>query len=117
MNMDLVFKHDIAEVLNSLAKNVHAMACEKGWYDQPRHDLEVLCLMHSELSEACEGLRHGNPPDEHCPEFSSAEIELADCIIRILDTCHHKGWNIGEATVAKITYNATRPYRHGGKLA
>jgi hypothetical protein len=42
-------------------------------------------------------------------------IELADCIIRILDTCHKEGYDIERAIRLKHEYNKTRPYRHGGK--
>lgn len=50
---------------------------------------------------------------DHKPE--GIAIELADCIIRILDYCGHTGINIEEAIRVKHEYNKTRPYRHGGK--
>jgi NTP pyrophosphatase (non-canonical NTP hydrolase) len=71
--------------------------------------------MHSELSEALEAIRHGNPPDDKIPAFSGLEAELADVIIRIMDTAAHKQLRIGEAIIEKIRFNRTRPYRHGGK--
>lgn len=72
--------------------------------------------MHSELSEALEGLRHNNPADEHLPDFTSVEVELADCIIRIMDFAALKGYRVGEAVIAKHLYNCTRPRMHGGKV-
>jgi NTP pyrophosphatase (non-canonical NTP hydrolase) len=42
-------------------------------------------------------------------------IELADCIIRILDYCAHAGIDIDKAILMKHEYNKTRPYRHGNK--
>ena len=43
-------------------------------------------------------------------------IELADCIIRILDYCEYAGIDIEKAISLKHEYNKTRPYRHGGKI-
>ncbi len=43
-------------------------------------------------------------------------IELADCIIRILDYCGKEGIDIDGAIFMKHEYNKTRPYQHGGKV-
>jgi len=101
--------------LSKLANYVHANAVDKGWWDEPRNDGEMIALMHSELSEALEALRQGNQPDSHIPEFTGEEAEYADCIIRILDVCGKKNLRLGEAILAKIAYNKNRPYKHGGK--
>jgi len=42
-------------------------------------------------------------------------VELADCIIRILDYCGYAGIDIESVIRAKHEYNKARPYRHGGK--
>ena len=43
-------------------------------------------------------------------------VELADCIIRILDYCGKEGIDIDAIIRAKHEYNKTRPYKHGGKV-
>ena len=86
----------LRSAINVIADDIHSWAKEKGFYENGDRNMgEVIALMHSELSEALESERHGNPPDEHCPEFSNTEIELADCVIRISDTCAHKKYDIG----------------------
>ena len=42
--------------------------------------------------------------------------ELADIIIRVLDIAAMCGIDIQQAVENKMKYNATRPYRHGGKV-
>lgn len=100
---------------NFVALEVNRIAVKKGWWKGKRNDGELIALVHSELSEALEALRHGNPPDDKIPEFSGAEAELADVIIRIMDISTAKGWRVAEAIVAKIKFNEGRPYKHGGK--
>lgn len=101
---------------DAMASRIHATAVEKGWWDKPRNDGEMIALIHSEASEILEGLRHGNPPDDKIPEFNSAEAESADVVIRIMDLGHARGWRVAEALVAKVAFNETREHMHGGKL-
>jgi NTP pyrophosphatase (non-canonical NTP hydrolase) len=100
---------------DAVAQEVNHIAIEKGWWDGERNEGELIALMHSELSEALEAIRNGNPPDDKIPEFTGVEAELADVIIRIMDMAAAKGYRVGEAVVAKINYNKNRPYKHGGK--
>lgn len=90
-------------------------AVEKGWWEEDRGDATCIALMYSELSEALEGSRHGNPPSDKIPEFSSMEEELADTVIRIMDLAGKRGYRISEAILAKMEYNKGRPHKHGGK--
>ncbi len=100
---------------NDLQKEIHDNAKEKGWWEKERNDGELLALIHSEISEALEGLRAGNPPDDKVPQHSSAAVELADAIVRIMDMAQARGWDVAQALVDKVAYNKTRAYRHGGK--
>lgn len=100
-------------LLNVLKNKIHQTAIEKGWWEDPRPDAELIALMHSELSEALEALRAGNPADDKISWFTGVEAELADCVIRIFDAAAGKGWNVTGAILAKMKFNEKREYKHG----
>ena len=90
---------------------VHALAREKGWWDRQRETPELLCLIHSEISEALEAYRNNIPDkDKDC-----LCEELADAIIRIFDMCAAFKLDIVDAVNRKHEFNKTRPRRHGDK--
>lgn len=110
-------------------REVHTLAAEKGWWSNERTAPELHMLMVTEIAEATEEARKGSEPvyfeksgapkGMEIPEGEKPEgelIELADCVIRIMDYCGKKRWNLENAIKIKHEYNKTRPVRHGGKL-
>ena len=67
----------------------------------------MLCLVHSEISEAMEGHRKCLM-DSHLPHRPQIEVELADAIIRILDIGAGLKLDIGGAVEDKTAYNRLR---------
>ena len=100
--------------LNELARSAHNTAVQKGWYNPPRTFPETLMMIVSECVEALEEYRISGNQD-HIISHNCA-IELADILIRVLDTMAYYNIDAEAVITEKMTYNATRPYRHGGKL-
>jgi hypothetical protein len=97
--------------------NQYASLCHddniKWWRDiktgEPleRNKGELIALMHSELSEALEGVRK-NLQDEKLPHRKAEEVELADALIRIFDYAGAYGLDLDGAFWEKRAYNAKR---------
>ena len=100
---------------DSLAAVQGAVNQWHGFRNGPLEFGRAVALMHSELSEALEGDRHGNPPSEHIPEFSAIEEEFADVVLRVMECSERMGLRTAEAIVAKLRFNRERPRAHGGK--
>lgn len=100
-------------MLNVLAKLCHENSKAKGFWEGKFNFGEKIALMHSELSEALEAERSGNPRSKHIKGFSVIEEEFADVIIRILDCADAWGLDMDEAVKAKMIYNEERSYKHG----
>lgn len=129
-------------MINKLAEEVHENAKEKGWYDKEKNLGEMLCLIHSEVSEALEADRN----DRYCKatplvlggladknfgatyhddsqfigEYKKSvrgtfEEELADIVIRVMDLAAYRNIDLEQHIKAKMRYNSLRPVKHGGK--
>ena len=103
------FQRLVTRSLRELQAEAYQCAVAKGWWEEARRPLELIALMHSELSEAVEAWRNGD-------EDNLAE-ELADTVIRVLDFCGHEHIDLQAAIEKKISINWSRPIRHGGKRA
>lgn len=86
--------------MTALAAEIHADNLRAGWWkkdDQgvtiPRNIGELLCLVHSEICEADEGVI-GDLNDDKLPHRKMVEVELADVDIRVLDILGYYGTEI-----------------------
>jgi NTP pyrophosphatase (non-canonical NTP hydrolase) len=68
---------------------------------------ELLCLVHSEISEAMEGARK-NLQDDKLPHRKMLEVEMADAMIRMFDIAGAYGLDLGGAIAEKRAFNANR---------
>ena len=100
-------KENMFEQLNNIRDYCYNQSKEAGWHDNPREDGTMIALIHSELSEAMEGLRK-ELMDDHLPHRPMAEVELADAIIRICDFAGYKGYDLSGAVKEKLEYNLHR---------
>jgi NTP pyrophosphatase (non-canonical NTP hydrolase) len=93
-------------------KEIHRCAEEHGWWVAHRPIPELLCLIHSEVSEALEAYRKGLA----ITDKDGIAEELADIIIRVFDMAEHYGIDIAHEVECKHFKNIRRPYRHGDKV-
>lgn len=122
------------------AKVVTKINRANGWYDTARSFGGEIALLHSEVSETYEAYRNNFTSDStltlcvknkfdgdlrahdesaatgmHLCKPEGVGSELADVLIRLLDTVDRLDIDLEGEFMRKLQYNATRGYRHGGK--
>jgi len=71
--------------LKELAKEIHQNAVDHGWWDTPRSVSEILCLIHSEISEALEEDRNHHAPNE---TYYSGKVKKGN--VEVIATFDHQ---------------------------
>lgn len=112
---DLMADPDLmAAALDAMVANIHQRNVDAGWWSdlvtgerKERNVGELLCLIHSEISEGLEGHRK-NLQDTHLPHHPMLTVEMADAFIREADLCGGLKLSFGRAVVEKLAYNAQR---------
>ncbi len=130
-------------MINKLSEEIHENAIKKGFYESEKNIGEMLCLIHSEVSEALEADRKhkytvidkewyikGMAEKNYGATFfdddvfkenfersvkNTFEDELADIMIRVMDLAGYKGIDLESHIKAKMRYNALREHKHGKK--
>jgi len=99
-------------VINEISSEIRKLN-DKWWCDlttgEPivRNVGELLCLVHSEISEAMEGHRK-NLMDDKLPHRTMFEVELADTMIRLFDIAGGFNLDLAGAIIEKLEYNKVR---------
>lgn len=99
--------------LSFIQNKCYLSSYTNGWWQDLNPNDKMVCatkiaLIHSEISEALEGMRK-DKMDEHLPHRTSFEVELADAIIRIFDLAGAKGFDLERTIEEKLDYNNQRP--------
>lgn len=122
--------------INLLSKKIHEINVKNGFYEDKEKNIgEMLCLIHSEVSEAlecdrkdfytskfdgCKPCLNDGDDDAFKELFNNTikdtfEDELADIMIRVMDLAAFKGIDLEYHIKAKMRYNSLRQYKHGKK--
>jgi len=115
--MDSFSRINMRLKINQLVSICHDASRTAGWWNDlhtgnplPLTQERIgdkLMLVVTEIAEAKEGHRK-NKMDDHLPNRSMVEVELADAVIRIADLAGALGLDLGGAVVEKLIYNQSR---------
>lgn len=104
--------------MSTLSWITYNNAKDKGFHDKERDPLVVHALICSEIGEATESVRNNEPDfyyDENGKPCGEAS-EIADIIIRCIDYCVERDWDIEKVLRLKTAYNLTRPRMHNKQV-
>lgn len=108
---DLFFNHKVKKLMSEFnfdeEKALKVLSCLNITEELDREIPTLLCLIHSEISEAMEGDRK-KLMDDKLPHRSMLEVELGDAVIRIFDLAGSRGMDLGGAIREKLEYNKNR---------
>jgi NTP pyrophosphatase (non-canonical NTP hydrolase) len=105
------------KTLNQMTAEIREVNVAKGWRTGNNTFGDYIALLHSELSEALEAYRDRRFEPYTAPNGKPDDVgsEMADLLIRLLDTCDVLGIDLAAEYERKIAFNWTRPYQHGGR--
>jgi NTP pyrophosphatase (non-canonical NTP hydrolase) len=109
---------DIDTTAQEVRQNAINHGFEKEWDEYAK-----LCLIHSEVTEAMEEIRHGHDytelyftkDKEGRDKPEGYGIEMADIVIRVMHSCAKHNISLAEMIRIKMAYNEGRPYMHNLK--
>lgn len=124
-----------AKPLRQLMLDIAEVNRANGWVTNDRSFGDDIALIHSEASEAYEEYRAGhgvseryysdrgetftervNTGSDRPRKPEGVPSELADIVIRVLDTCYRNDIDLDSVLAEKLEHNRTRGHRHGGKV-
>jgi NTP pyrophosphatase (non-canonical NTP hydrolase) len=119
------------KALWEMAEEVINNNIDKGWrhcdLDETRTFGDEMMLVTTEVGEAFDAFRKtgmdefthevgtGGRDWETLGKPDDVGSELADVLIRLIDTAYWRGVDLQAEYERKMAYNRTRPYRHGGR--
>lgn len=106
-------KETFESAMHVMCMDVAAAMSDKGFEVKLEDSAKQFMLMVTEIAEACEADRHGNPADRDLPRWNAVSVELADAVIRIMHFCGVHSIPIGKIVVEKCRFNEKRPHKHG----
>lgn len=123
------------QTLEQMEQEVYEVNLKNGWFEDARTFGDDCARLHTEISEMFDAYRdHGyedatktvryvgrdiltetNPVPIENPKPEGVGSEVADVLIRLLDTCRRRGIDLRAEYERKVAFNRTRGYKHGGR--